>query len=418
VDEAGTAIARSSSCAVFIGPHDLGAWECLEVGVALHRAAADPTFRVFPVLLPGLEPFESGLLPPFLRTRTWVDFRQGVDSARALQDLIHAVRGLPFGPAVAIAPHDDVCPYLGLRTFEERDAGFFFGRDGDVQRLLEKLRAARMLAVVGPSGSGNSSVVRAGLVAAIHAGALPGSERWPLAVMRPGADPLAALAALLLSLSGSAAMTATVDALAGDARTLHLAVELALRGRPSGERVVVVVDQLEEAFTLCRDQAARQAMFGALVYAATVPGGRTIVVVTLRADFYARLAAFPELAQEASAHHALIGPPDVAALREVIEQPALRVELRLESGLVASILAEVDEQPGVLPLLQQALLETWRRQHERVDGALHLQAARRRRADHREGHLHGGLQAGDRRLIGRNLPLEAAHLGRLLRRHS
>ena len=172
--ELGDGLEASRACAVFIGPHDAGAWEIQEAGLAVDRAAKDHGFRVFPVLLPGVpEPFDPNLLPHFLRSRTWVDFRSGHENGRALQDLIHAIKGIPFGPDVPIEPRDDVCPYRGLRAFEPDDAEFFFGRDRDVQRLIEKLKAGRFLAVLGPSGSGKSSLVRAGLLPALTGGALP-----------------------------------------------------------------------------------------------------------------------------------------------------------------------------------------------------------------------------------------------------
>ena len=371
--ELSAGLARCSACAVFIGRGHVGAWVRQEVAVALERAVKDRAFRVFPVLLPGRERFDPETLPPFLRTRTWVDFRRGIESASALQDLIHAVKGLPFGPDVAIEPREDVCPYLGLRTFDERDADLYFGREAEVQRILEKLKAARMLGVVGPSGSGKSSLVRAGVVAALRAGGLVGSDGWPVRVMRPGAHPVRALAAALVSLSGETGMRATVAALADDARTLENACVLALGSRDPERRLVLVVDQLEEVFTLCSDRRQRDALFANLLFASTVPGGKTIVLATLRADFYPRLAAFRELAQALGSHHMLVAPLDDVALRQVIEQPALHVGLRLEAGLRDSILADVDGQSGALPLLSHAMLETWRR---RRGGVLTLEGYR------------------------------------------
>ena len=129
-----------------------------------------------------------GRLPPRARRRA------------RLPGPVSAIKGVPLGPAVPIEPSADVCPYRGLEAFEEEHAEFFFGRDADVQRLLEKLKATRFLAVLGASGSGKSSLVRAGLVPALKHGALPGAERWEVAVMRPGAHPLEALAAQLLRL--------------------------------------------------------------------------------------------------------------------------------------------------------------------------------------------------------------------------
>ena len=360
--ELGDGLEASRACAVFIGPHDAGAWEIQETGLAVDRAAKDQRFRVFPVLLPGVpEPFDPNRLPHFLRSRTWVDFRSGYEDTRALQDLIHAIKGIPFGPDVPIERRDDVCPYRGLRAFESDDAEFFFGRDREVQRLTEKLKAGRFLAVLGPSGSGKSSLVRAGLLPAVTGGALPDVDRWHVCVVRPGATPLTALAAGLHTLSGAGAMQATLDGLANDERTLHMAVSLALAERPAGERVLLVLDQFEEVFTMCHDEQERRALFANVLHAVSVPGGDAVVVLTMRADFYPKCAAYAELAQLLTAHQFLVGPMDADGLRQAIEEPARRVGLEFEEGLTATILEDVGKEPGALPLLEHALLELWER---------------------------------------------------------
>jgi energy-coupling factor transporter ATP-binding protein EcfA2 len=358
--ELGAGLDASVTCAVFVGAHDLGAWELQEVAVAIDRAATQQGFRVFPVLLPDVaEPFDPNRLPHFLGARTWVDLRRGIRDTRGLQDLINAIKGVPFGSEVPVVAVSGVAPYRGLQVFGEEDARFFFGRDREVQRLLEKLKASTFLAVLGPSGSGKSSLVRAGLLPELRAGAL--AARWHMCVLRPGAAPLTALAAQLAKLAPEQPMGATLDALADDPRTLHLAVELALAERPAGERALVLIDQLEEVFTLCRDDAQRRQLFSALLYAASAPGARSTVIVTMRADFYARCSAYPEFAQLLTAQQMLVGPMDADALRQAIEEPARRVGLELEAGLAETILADVAAEPGALPLLEHALLELWER---------------------------------------------------------
>ncbi|MDA0159823.1 TIR domain-containing protein [Solirubrobacter ginsenosidimutans] len=355
--ELGAGLEASEACAVFVGPNDLGDWELQEVALAVDRAATERGFRVFPVLLPGVqEPFEPNRLPHFLRTRTWVDFRRGHEDSRALQDFIHAVRGIPFGPSVVVRS-DDICPYRGLQVFDAEHAEFYFGRDAEIQRLLEKLKTDRFLAVLGPSGSGKSSLVRAGLVPAL---ALGGAHH---AVVRPGAAPLTALAAAVAGLAPGTAMQATLDALAGDPRTLHLAVVQALGTQA---RLVLVVDQLEEAFTLCTDDAERRAFFSTLLFAAAAPGGPCVVVLTLRADFYPRCAAYPELSQLVSGQQFLVSPMDRAAVRQAIEEPARRVGLEFEEGLIDTILDDAGSGHGSLPLLEHALLELWERRRGRM----------------------------------------------------
>jgi WD40 repeat protein len=364
----------SAACAVFVGPNDLGDWESQELAAALDRAAKDPTFRVFLVLLPGLpEPFDPTALSPFVSTRTWVDLRKGIGDGRAFQSLVNAVKGVPLGPEVPLEPHEDVSPYRGLQRFDEEDAEFFFGRDRDVQRLLEKLKTTRFLAVLGPSGSGKSSLVRAGLVPALRRGALPAVGDGLIAVLTPGSHPLTALAARLLRLSPDGGMQKTLEELYEDSRSLHLAGALALADRPAGDHLIWVIDQFEEVFTLCRDEDERAQFFTNLLYASSIPGGQSLVVLTLRADFYQKCAAYPELSQRIAAQQFLVSPIDRDGLRQVVEEPARRVGLSFEEGLVATILDDVENQPGGLPLLEHALLELWGR---RRGGMLTLEGYR------------------------------------------
>ncbi|MGI9097934.1 MAG: hypothetical protein ACR2H2_05485 [Solirubrobacteraceae bacterium] len=165
--------------------------------------------------------------------------------------------------------------------------------------------------------------------------------------------------AQLTTLHAGQAMQATLDLLARDARSLHLSVELAVAERPASERVVVIVDQLEEVFTLCRDESQRRQLFANLLHASSAAGGRTVVIVTLRADFYARCADYPEFAQLVAAQQMLVGPMDADGLRQAIQEPARRVGLTLEDGLSDTILTDVAAEPGALPLLAHALLEVW-----------------------------------------------------------
>jgi nucleotide-binding universal stress UspA family protein len=220
------ALAHSRACAVFVGASDLlsvstgqapvgdvSAWQREELDVALNRAVREPGFRVIPVLLPGVgDPFDPNELPAFLSTRTWVDFRRGTSDRRALQDLINATRGVPVGAHSAVCRREVKAPYRGLRAFDEQDADVFFGRDSELQRLVEMLKSRRFVAVIGASGCGKSSLVRAGLVPWLRANVAGGGPDAPIVMLRPGAAPLAALAAQLASLHPGRAMGATLDA--------------------------------------------------------------------------------------------------------------------------------------------------------------------------------------------------------------
>jgi WD40 repeat protein len=219
-----------------------------------------------------------------------------------------------------------VCPYKGLATFDAGDAEYFFGREQLVADLVARLVGAPLLAVVGPSGSGKSSAVRAGLLPALAGGVLPGSDGWEQALMRPGAHPLA---------------------------ELHRALGQLRHGRG-----VLVVDQFEELFTACRDEDERAEFVATLTR--TAHADAATVVLALRADFYGRCAAYPDLSALLGANQVLVGPMSRDELWRVIERPAQRVGLSVEPELLHVLLNDVEGQPGALPLLSTALLELWR----------------------------------------------------------
>lgn len=359
------ALRSCPTCAVFVGPKGLGDWAREELLVAQDRAAKEPAFRLIPILLPGVsDPFDYSKLPPFLTQRTWIDFRQGLDDERPLRAFVNAIQGKPPGPDEPAARADDICPYRGLETFEENDARFFFGRERDIQRLLEKFKAGRFLAVLGASGSGKSSLVRAGLLPALKAGALPRSEGWKICVFKPGSRPLTTLTAHLLDFCPSqGTMQRTLDEMGKDERTLHLAIALALVKEPAA-RIVWVIDQFEEVFTLCSDEKERAPFLANLLYASSIPDGQCSVVLTIRADFLPKCSSYPDLAARVAAQQFLVSQMDAPMLRQVVEEPARSVGLRFESGLVETILDDVAAEPGALPLLEHALLEVWKRRDD------------------------------------------------------
>jgi class 3 adenylate cyclase/WD40 repeat protein len=251
------------------------------------------------------------------------------------------------------------CPYKGLAAFQPEDHEVFFGRDEVVAGLLARLAATPLLGVVGASGSGKSSVVRAGLLPALGRGALPGSSAWRTLVMAPGSRPLTELAAQLAVFlhRGPAGLLSELEA---DRRALDLDARQLLVGANPNARVLVVVDQLEELFTICDDAIERDRFIDALLYAVGAPGARTSAVVVLRADFYGAAAGTPGLAAALENNHILLGPMRDDELRAAVERPARHVGLRLEPGLVDAVVTDVTDQPGGLPLLSHALLETWK----------------------------------------------------------
>jgi WD40 repeat protein/class 3 adenylate cyclase len=254
-------------------------------------------------------------------------------------------------------------PYKGLRAFEETDAPDFFGREQLVEQLVDRLAGTRFMAVVGPSGSGKSSVVRAGLIPALRRGAIPGSERWPIVDMFPGPKPFDGLEAGLLRTTADPP-PGLMDELERDEHGLHRAV---LRVLPSdGSDVVLVIDQFEEVFTLVEDEAARTHFLGSLEAAATDPHSRLRVVATLRADFYDRPLLYRGFAQLFKSRVEAVIPLAASELERAISGPAKRVDVTLEPGLVVAMLADVAEEPGALPLMEYALTELFERREGRT----------------------------------------------------
>ncbi len=251
-------------------------------------------------------------------------------------------------------------PYMGLAAFQPEDAEWFFGREQLVAELVVRLSEKPFMAVLGPSGSGKSSVLRAGLLPAVWEGMLLGASSWITMVLTPGAHPLEELA-IRVALVGGVAPGSPLNDLWADPANLRLAVRQALAGRPADGRLLLLVDQFEETFTLCPDEAERRWFIQALVTLVGEVDSVASVVLGIRADFYARCADYPELASLLEDNQVLVEPMTQADLRRAITGPAARAGLVLEPGLVETVLADLGEEPGVLPLLSHALFATWRR---------------------------------------------------------
>jgi WD40 repeat protein/class 3 adenylate cyclase len=285
------------------------------------------------------------------------------------------IDGLPgdFPPlktlsAIEEPPTPGEPPYKGLVSFEEGDAGWFFGREAATQALLQALQEQRFLAVIGASGSGKSSIVRAGLIPAFKRT----HPAWQVILLTPTNHPLESLALSLTRGDRSVSATASlIDDLRADPRNLHLFLKksLAHPGRGNGEHtgVLIAIDQFEELFTLCRDEAERQAFIDDLIYAVEHAGGPVSLVIALRADFYNRLAQYASLRQLVAHRQEYLGGMTAAELRQAIEEPARLGGWEFSPGLVDLMLHDIGAsegrtpEPGALPLLSHALLETWKR---------------------------------------------------------
>ncbi|MFI6920769.1 WD40 repeat domain-containing protein [Nonomuraea spiralis] len=278
------------------------------------------------------------------------------------------------GPAAG-----ETCPYPGLHSFKGEEAEWFFGREALVSSVMDRLELCLAdcspLAVVAPSGAGKSSLLHAGVLPALANGQLPGSRHWPQLLLTPTADPLAALAGKLGTLIGAdeALLTATLED-----RPDGLGALIRERlGLPSDGRVVLVVDQLEELFTLCQDESAQRrfvtALAGLTATAAHMPPPSAeppvaLALYGLRADFYGSCADFAHLRDALAKHQVFIGAMTDDEVRRAVTEPARRSGLSLAPGLVDIILRDLRGAAGPhggtykaerLPLLAHALRVTW-----------------------------------------------------------
>ncbi|RJQ81764.1 hypothetical protein D5S17_04110 [Pseudonocardiaceae bacterium YIM PH 21723] len=258
-----------------------------------------------------------------------------------------------FAPA-ALEPDREAAPYLGLAGFGIEDGPRFFGRDRLVTELASRLSTHRILVVIGASGSGKSSLLRAGLIPELAA------RGWRSAVVLPDTHPLESLAVRLGSLLNRSSVSTHAELL-DQPRNLGLLVRELLVDEPATAELTLVVDQFEEIFTLCHDEAERSRFIATLLDTARDPANRMRLVLGLRADFYGRCSQVPDLVNAFQDAQFLVAPMTGEELRQAITAPAVAAGLMVENDLVAAILEDVSGQPGALPLMSHALLETWYR---------------------------------------------------------
>jgi WD40 repeat protein len=243
----------------------------------------------------------------------------------------------------------NICPYKGLEFFDfnpeephnAQDPKYFYGRTELTNQLLKKVRSSNFLAVLGASGSGKSSVVRAGLLYQLYLGEeIRGSDRWKIyKPFTPGKHPLK-----------------TLEQVVGvKADQLEPLIKAA-----AADRVVLVVDQFEEAFTLCRDDAERQQFFECLMSAVKRVGNKLCLVLAMRSDFQGKCDEYPELATKIDQNLVRVMSMSHKELREAITKPAEQVDLVVERELVKQMIDDVLGSPGDLPLMQYALTELWK----------------------------------------------------------
>jgi cellulose biosynthesis protein BcsQ/energy-coupling factor transporter ATP-binding protein EcfA2 len=398
------ALFHSGFLVLGIGPEGLSPWQGEQMRIA--ATLREEEVPVIPVLLPGAESV-PGQFPAAALQFRWSELRSKV--SEETEHLVSVLRSAISAAAESRVEHGP--PYVGLQAFGEQHGALFFGREKALHLLRERLHTERFTAVVGPSGCGKSSLVHAGLFPAIRRGDLPGSAQWRLLTLRPGSHPLNGLVRGLCSLEPDLVPEEVAGLLETDPEGL-VKVAGRILGKEDGtgtegRRLLLFVDHFEDLYTLQQDPARQKPFIDNLVHAARLSRGPVIIVAAIRGDFFSRLGEHPALTRLLQENLFLVPPMGREEVRRAIEEPSKRVGIAFEPGLVDRILAELADEPGVLPLLQFLLFQLWER---REDGWL------TNAAYDRIGGVHGALTWRAERVFLRLPPEQQAIASRLLLR--
>ncbi|HEY9748642.1 MAG TPA: caspase family protein, partial [Allocoleopsis sp.] len=290
----------------------------------------------------------------------------------------------PPATVLSVKPQT-ICPYRGLEFFDESHAEYFFGREDLTDQLIDKLRQGKFVAVVGASGSGKSSLLRAGLMHELRKGnKFSGSDRWQIKLITPGDHPLRSLAHAFIDPQATgldrAEQLRRAEAFLKDGGSglAQLAQASAIASQKDTEtpsstkpRLVLIIDQFEEVFTLCQgpqSEQERYRFFNCLVGALQDAGHYLSIVIGLRADFFGKCSLYNQLAQKIEQNLVTVTPLTYEQIKATIVRPAQKVGLVCEPNLIYTMLLDVVGAPGELPLLQYTLLELWERRQESEDG--------------------------------------------------
>lgn len=383
----------TDGCAVLVGPHGLGAVQRDELFEALRRrlgARQERTYTLVPVLLPGAQRSKQGGLEEILRGHHWVEFPETINDSARLDELAARLRGeTPGRTRRTLQPAE--CPYRGLEYFDVEHADLFFGRDLLVDEILSAIRGTRdergrqrFIAIVGVSGSGKSSLARAGVLASLARSANDGgngrARESPCTIVRvsPGEEPIHSLARALAEAGDGVLVPAPFDDFVAQVRRnpryLDDKASEWARGKPKAWRLAILIDGFE---TVLKDttggneqqRADAKTLVSALIRAGTAEGGRVIVLLTLRDDFLGLSVNFEGLPEASSRCQFVVGALSALELREAIVQPAHLAQREVDRGLVEALVADVGEDAGALPLAQLVLRDLWLRHDGLPDSA-------------------------------------------------
>jgi energy-coupling factor transporter ATP-binding protein EcfA2 len=350
-------------------------------------------------LLRGLDPqhAETGIVTNHNLT-AWVsshlqgELQQPLFESSGSEIILTRSHSAAYGETATSTPassrsHADICPYRGLEFFDEAHAEYFFGREDLTDQLLDKLRTGQFVAVVGASGSGKSSLVRAGLLRELRRGQrFSGSDRWRIKLITPSEQPLKSLAGAFVDLEApelerAEQLRRAEEFLQTGSTGLSQLVRASLMTETTGlhpqqrPHLLLVIDQFEEVFTLCQGTHAEQErhrFFNSLTSALQTAGDHFSVLIVLRADFFGKCSLYETLAQHIEQNLVMVTPLSYEQIKSTITRPAQKVGLLCEPNLVYTMLLDVIGSPGELPLLQYTLLELWKRRQIEPEGQAKL----------------------------------------------
>lgn len=377
--ELGRILASCASVAICLGRGEMDSWQQREVHFALERKKSDADFPIIPVLLPGSQPALN-----LLGLKLWIDLRQGLEQSLPFTLLAAAIRRRPLGhdfQARIRETLDGLSPYKGLAYYREEDAAFFYGREEAAARLVELVRRRHWTAVVGNSGSGKSSLIRAGLLPALRHAV---KEPWEIVMLVPGDRPLFNLTAAFMPLlypgfddeKRAVKLNEQRELLAGQPAQLKNWITTISRIQSFPCRFLLVVDPWEELYRLPRREHGGEKETLAFIDAllAATEAKVLSVVLAVRADSTGQLLGYRPLADRLQDGWLSLGPMSGAELRLAVEKPAERVGADFEDGLVAQLLNDAARvEPDSLPLLSFVLARLWR-DPERRGGSMRLQS--------------------------------------------
>jgi len=344
-------------------------------------------------ILTGLNPqrVDSGIvtnhsLTDYVNHALKGEIQQPLFESSGSEIILTRHRGNSAVPPTVIKSTDD-CPYRGLEFFDETHTQFFFGREELTATLIDQLRANHFVAVVGASGIGKSSLVRAGMIAQLRQEKTAlGDDRWRIKLITPSAHPLKGLAAAFIDpattdLERAEQLRRAEGFLRDDGvglaqliqASLPVATAASSRERQERPRMLLVIDQFEEVFTLSQGPQAeqeRQQFFNCLLGASHLLKDSLSIVIVLRTDFLPKCLLYEGLATYVEQHQLTVTPLKYEQIKATIVRPAQKVGLVCEPNLVYTMLLDISGAPGELPLLQYTLLELWQRRRISAEGSI------------------------------------------------